>query len=532
MDIGLLGPLTVDGAGVDFPRRDRVVLAALALKVGEDLTAERLADALWRDELPASWVKVLQGCVVRLRKALGSATIRTVPQGYRLEVPADQVDAVRFERLLLRGRELLTLAEPDRAAYVLGEALTLWRGPALTELEAWEPGRLEAGRLEELRLDAEELRLEAAIRTGRHRETLGAARASVEDAPLRERRWALLALAQYQSGRQAEALRTLREARTMLATELGLDPGPDLVALEAAIRGRIRLWLRQRQRPRSSGLSLPRSRAVRRGRRRRTSSAAIETSWPAGNGWVRRGAGRGRSVGKRQVIAGAGRRGRGARPRRPQGRRHHARAASDDALTAVPSTGPRRARRRPVRGSRLAVRRPGRAGPFFAALSEWADRAHWSWPCGPTGSATSRPPRLRPTGRARAVPPGPMAGDDLGRRSKGRPPAAGLLLEPGLVDLLVREVEGEPGALPLLSHALRQTWELREGHVDGGRLPGPRWIRGAVAQSAEEVYEGVPPDRRAALRDLLLRLVAPSPEGERSSRVPRRLVTGPAITRP
>ena len=180
MDIGLLGPLTVDGAGVDFPRRDRVVLAALALKVGEDLTAERLADALWRDELPASWVKVLQGCVVRLRKALGSATIRTVPQGYRLEVPADQVDAVRFERLLLRGRELLTLAEPDRAAYVLGEALTLWRGPALTELEAWEPGRLEAGRLEELRLDAEELRLEAAIRTGRHRETLGAARASVE----------------------------------------------------------------------------------------------------------------------------------------------------------------------------------------------------------------------------------------------------------------------------------------------------------------------------------------------------------------
>jgi DNA-binding SARP family transcriptional activator len=166
------------------------------------LSAERLADALWGERPPASWSKVVQGCVVRLRKALGPQAIQTLPQGYRLTVPADEVDARRFARLVERGRELLTLGEPERAGYVVGEALALWRGPALRELEGWEPGRIEAGRLDELRLDAEELRLEAALRAGRYREVLAEAQARVAEAPLRERRWALLALAQYQAGRQ------------------------------------------------------------------------------------------------------------------------------------------------------------------------------------------------------------------------------------------------------------------------------------------------------------------------------------------
>ena len=113
-----------------------------------------------------------------------------------------------------------------------------WRcggGRALVELAEWEPGRIEASRLEELRLDAEEARIDACLRSGQHREVLGEARARVAEAPLRERRWALLALAQYQAGRQGEALRTLHQARSVLASELGLDPGPELVSLEQAI---------------------------------------------------------------------------------------------------------------------------------------------------------------------------------------------------------------------------------------------------------------------------------------------------------
>jgi WD40 repeat protein len=126
---------------------------------------------------------------------------------------------------------------------------------------------------------------------------------------------------------------------------------------------------------------------------------------------------------------------------------------------------------------------------------------------------------------------GAMDEADLRAAIQGPAHQTGLLLEPGLVELLVREVEGEPGALPLLSHALRTTWERREGRtltVDGYRATGG--IRGAVAQSAEQLYEQVPPDQRPLVRDLLLRLVAPSPDGEPvPSRLPRRIVaTDPA----
>ncbi len=119
-----------------------------------------------------------------------------------------------------------------------------------------------------------------------------------------------------------------------------------------------------------------------------------------------------------------------------------------------------------------------------------------------------------------------MGETDLRAAIEGPAHQAGLLLEPGLVELLVQDVEGEPGALPLLSHALRTTWERREGRtltVDGYRATGG--IRGAVAQSAEALYEQVPADRRPLLRDLMLRLVAPGPDGQPvRNRVPRRNV--------
>ncbi|MGH9235564.1 MAG: BTAD domain-containing putative transcriptional regulator, partial [Acidimicrobiales bacterium] len=233
--MAVLGPVGVGGDADGLGPRDRVVVAALAVRTGEAVGAEQLADALWGDRQPASWGKVIHGCVSRLRKALGPAAIETVPGGYRLVLPVDDIDARRFERLVRRGRELLTLGEPERAAHVIGEGLALWRGRALVELEDWQEGRVEAARLEELRLDAQEVLLEATLRSGRYREVLAEAQAMVAESPLRERRWALLATAQYQAGRQGEALRTLHRARGELASELGVDPGPDLVALEAAI---------------------------------------------------------------------------------------------------------------------------------------------------------------------------------------------------------------------------------------------------------------------------------------------------------
>lgn len=208
--------------------RDRVLLEVLVLRPGDVVSAERLADAMWAGVPPPTWKKVVQNCVVRLRKVLGAGAIETSSAGYRLTTPADEVDAQRFVRMVRRSSELLVLGEHERAAYVSDEALALWRGPPLRELEGWEVGRIEAGRLTELRLDAEEIHLDAALRAGRHREVLGEAQVRVAEAPLRERRWALLALAQYQAGRQGDALRSLHTARRALVEELGGGAGPGL----------------------------------------------------------------------------------------------------------------------------------------------------------------------------------------------------------------------------------------------------------------------------------------------------------------
>jgi WD40 repeat protein/DNA-binding SARP family transcriptional activator len=521
--------MTADGATLGLPRRDRVVLAVLAMRPGVVVDPERLADALWADALPASWAKVVQGCVVRLRKVLGASGVETTPQGYRLRVSPDAVDSVRFERLLARGQELLTLGEPDRAVYVLGDALALWRGSAFIELQDWHAGRVEAGRLEELRLDAEELQVEASLNVGRHREALATARAHVEAAPLRERRWALLALAQYRCGQQAEALRTLRETRTMLSRELGLDPGPDLINLEHAIRRQDSSLVAD------AVMSAPRPTCPYRGLvpfdvvdaddyygrdpevaatlSRLTSTGAVAVVGPSGSGkssLIRAGvSARLQRDGHRVVVITPG-------------------AHPLEALTALPETGPR-----PV----LVVDQceeavglctdPDERAAFFTALTDYAEGA-------PLVAAV-RADRLGDltghTGFTRLVERSlyllnPMTAQALTDAIEGPARGAGLRLEAGLADLLVREVEGEPGALPLLSHALRATWERREGNtltVEGYRITGG--VRGAVAQSAEAVYAGVPADQRPALRDLLLRMVAPNPEGDpMRSRLPRRLL--------
>jgi WD40 repeat protein/DNA-binding SARP family transcriptional activator len=527
--IALLGPLAVDGDGKAFSPRDRVVLAALALRPGEMVSAERLADALWGEHPPVSWPKVVQGCVVRLRKALGPATIQTAQQGYRLVVHADDVDAQRFEGLVGRCRELLALGEAERASHMIGEALALWRGRPLAELEGWEPGRVEAGRLEELRLEAEELALEAALRAGRYRAVLAEAEARAAEAPLRERRWGLLALAQYQAGRQGDALRSLHRARTVLASELGVDPGPALVALEESILRHDPSLV--------AGVALPepsttcpylglvaydvadaegffgRDGEVVAGLRRLAAVGVLAVVGPSGSGkssLLRAGVAAALKRDHRQVVVVTP----GAHP--------------TEALAVLPAAGPA-----PV----LVVDQveeaitlcddSGEQARFFAALAAHAGRGLLvvAMRADRLGELAAHP------GFARLIEPGlyllgAMAETDLRVAIEGPARQAGLLLEPGLVELLIRDVQGEPGALPLLSHALRTTWQQREGRtltVAGYLDTGG--IRGAVAQTAEELYEQVPADQRPGLRDLLLRLVAPSPDGEPvRTRVPRRLV--------
>ena len=527
--MAVLGPVSVEGDGAGLGPRDRVVLAALALELGQAVSAERLADALWGERPPATWDKVIHGCVSRLRKVLGAVAIETVPQGYRLVLPVDELDAQRFERLVGRGRELVTLGEPERAAHVIGEGLALWRGPALVELEGWGPGRIEAARLEELRLDAQEVLVDAALRAGRYREVLAEAQARVSEAPLRERRWALLAVAQYQAGRQGEALRTLHRARTVLASELGLDPGPDLVALEEAILRQDPSLVVDAALPEPSAICpylglvpydvadadafFGRDVDVAACLRRLAAVGVLAVVGPSGSGkssLVRAGVAAAlERDGRRVVVVTPGAHPSDALTVLPQGDRPRcwwwtsARRRSPSATT--PASRP---------GSSPALAAHAERGPLVVALR--ADRL---------GELSAHPVF------ARLIEPGvyllgAMGDADLRAAIEGPARQAGLLLEPGLVELLVRDVEGEPGALPLLSHALRTTWERRDGRtltVDGYRATGG--IRGAVAQSAEALYEQVPADQRPLVRDLLLRLVAPSPDGQPvRSRVPRRTV--------
>ena len=214
--------------------------------------------------------------------------------------------------------------------------------------------------------------------------------------------------------------------------------------------------------------------------------------------------------------------------RRPAGRRHH-----PGPIRSTPSPAchtPDRSRcwswTSARRWSGSAPTRPN-APQFFEALTEHAERAPLivAVRADRLGDLSAYPGFTRLVERSLYL-LNPMTSEDLRAAIEGPARGAGLRLEAGLVDLLVREVEGEPGALPLLSHALRATWERREGNtltVAGYRDTGG--VRGAVAQSAETVYDRVPADQRPALRDLLLRMVAPNPEGDpMRSRLPRRLV--------
>src|SRR4249920_332885 len=226
MQIAVLGPVEVEN-GPPLPSRDRIVLAALVVSMGTVCPADRLAAALYGDDVPATWRKVVQGTVMRLRRVLGVAAIETTSDGYRLAIADDEVDLRRMERLLERANEHLLAGEADRAVVSATEALALFRGDPLVELDGWPPGRAAAARIVELRNLAEDRLLEGLLITGREAEAVAYGERLVGDQPLREQRWVALALAQYRSGRQGEALRSISRARKVLAEELGVSPGPD-----------------------------------------------------------------------------------------------------------------------------------------------------------------------------------------------------------------------------------------------------------------------------------------------------------------
>src|SRR5215207_5088412 len=239
MEFGILGPLVVrsDAGETELGgSRPRALLAVLLMHPNEPVSAERLAMALFGEDAPAGAVKTVRVHVSRLRRALGDPdALATTADGYRLRVRPGELDAERFERLVAEGQAALRAGQPQRAAGVLREALTLWRGPPFGELERLPLAAAEIARLEEQRLAALQTRVEADLAAGRHAELIGELRRLVAEQPLRERLHELLMLALYRSSRQAEALDAYRRVREEFVEELGLEPGLRLRELERAI---------------------------------------------------------------------------------------------------------------------------------------------------------------------------------------------------------------------------------------------------------------------------------------------------------
>ncbi|MGI8334404.1 AfsR/SARP family transcriptional regulator [Actinomadura scrupuli] len=244
--LGVLGSLTadVDGRRVTLGGpRQRAVLAVLAIARRRVVPAERIVSAVWGTGRPPA-PTTLHAYISQLRRALeperrprtpARVLVRDGP-GYVLRLTAEAVDAERFTELATRGGQALRRGDPGTAAAQLDAALALWRGPAYADLRNVAFTAPEVARLENLRLTAREDRFAAQLELGRHAAVAGELRAHVAEHPLSERGWELLVLALYRSGRQSDALRALRDVRRTLADELGLDPGPALRELEAAVR--------------------------------------------------------------------------------------------------------------------------------------------------------------------------------------------------------------------------------------------------------------------------------------------------------
>ncbi|MEU4473476.1 BTAD domain-containing putative transcriptional regulator [Micromonospora sp. NPDC023888] len=248
MLLRVLGPLEVEvdtGGPVDLGGpRQRAVLALLLAARGEVVSVGRMIEDLWRGEAPPRAIASVQAYVSHLRRLLEPSRERrtparvlvTAPPGYAIRVPSGAVDAGRFETLLVEARAISS-ADPGRARLLLSSGLDLWRGRAYAEFAGEPWAQAEVLRLEELRLGARELLLDAIVRCGDAAEAVSEAEVLTRQAPLREESWRLLALALWRAGRQGDALAALRRARATFVAELGLDPGPALVEVESAILG-------------------------------------------------------------------------------------------------------------------------------------------------------------------------------------------------------------------------------------------------------------------------------------------------------
>ncbi len=233
--IRVLGPVdlaTPDGAQSFGGRLPQMLIATLAIAAGRIVSTDHLIEAMWNDEAPVSALNTLQSYVSRLRHLLGHEAIQLADHGYLLNADVDQVDALRFEQLIRAATA--DDCPPQETRSLCHDALQLWRGVPFGELADVDPFRLEAMRLDELRMLAMETQLEAELEMNHPELVIGTLEAAVQESPYREHLWLMLIEALARNGRRREALEACGELRSLLA-EIGLEPGASLIALEDRI---------------------------------------------------------------------------------------------------------------------------------------------------------------------------------------------------------------------------------------------------------------------------------------------------------
>ncbi len=514
MGVGIFGPLDIEG--VSLSPRERTLLSALVLRAGRPVTTDELAEALWGDEPPATWTKQLQASIGRVRAAIGRNAVVTTPGGYAVRIDPETVDAERFERFAASAREHLR-DDPARAVDAAERALALWRGIPYADLSAWAPAIVESERLEELRRDTEEVRLDARLQLGEHASCVGDAERLVREAPLSERRWVLLATALYRSGRQADALAAIRSARERLADELGADPGTELADLEIAVL-RHDDSLDLGDAPSASSIVCPyrglqpfgvddedeffgRDADIRSALARLARSTFLAISGASGSGKS--------SLVRAGVVPALRRRGDHVTLLSPEreldvGIRDAAEGAGRaDVVVIDQFEEVFHAGEADVDAAAQAIADAAAAGTTVIVVvrSDFLDEcaAH---------------PVLAPLVAEGVHLVGPMSTEALRDAIEQPARRAALRLEPGLVELILRDVGGEAGALPHMSHALVETWLRREGAtmtVAGYEASGG--ISGAIAQSADRLYQSMDLEQRVICRWIMQRLVTLASDG-------------------
>jgi DNA-binding SARP family transcriptional activator len=239
LEFCILGPLEVtrDGGAIKLAGpKQRATLAILLLGANRVVSIDRLADDLYAGAAPVTAVTQVQRQISELRKALGPGCgIETRAPGYVLTISPDQLDLRRFEQVTEAAGRALARGEARRAGLLQREALELWRGPPLADVEHEPFAQIAIERLAEIKLAALEQRIDADLALGLHKELVGELDELVARHPFHESFSTKLMLALYRSGRQAEALDVFHRARESLVESFGIEPGPELRALERAI---------------------------------------------------------------------------------------------------------------------------------------------------------------------------------------------------------------------------------------------------------------------------------------------------------